>query len=101
MINLIDYIAHQTHLNVYFDADGYFIDEWEWNDAIFELNGMDKNSEIDNYQYCVAAGKLCKEIYRTTRAEEIRMFCDDGKIEKYVWDEKIGAYYHKYSHTLI
>jgi hypothetical protein len=101
MINLIDYIMHKTLINVYFDADGYWIDEIDWNDAIYELGGMDENWNAYEYLYNVAAGKLCKEIYRRTQAEEIRMFCDDGKIRKYVWAENIGAYYHKYSHTLI
>ena len=101
MINLIEYITNRTRLNVYFDADGYWIDEIDWNDAIYELGGMDKNWDAYEYLYNVAAGKLCKEIYRRTQAKEIRMFCDDGKIRKYVWTEKIGAYYHKYAHTLI
>ena len=101
MINLIDYIAHPNHINVYYDEEGYWIDEGEWNDAIWDLDGCDDNGYIQEYTYNVAAGKLCKEIYRRTQAKEIRMFCDDGKIRKYVWAENIGAYYHKYSHTLI
>ena len=101
MINLIDYIAHPNHINIYYDEEGYWIDEGEWNDAIWDLDGFDDNGYIQEYLYNVAAGKLCKEIYRRTQAKEIRMFCDNGKIRTYVWAEKIGAYYHKYTRTLI
>lgn len=101
MINLIDFIAHPNHINVYYDEEGYLIDEIDWNDAIYELGGMDEHWNVYEYWYNVAAGKLCKEIYRKTQAEEIRMVCNDGKIRKYVWAEKIGAYYNKVTRVLI
>lgn len=101
MINLIDYIAHPNHINVYFDEEGYWIDNAEWDDAIYELDGTDVDGNFHEYLYNVAAGKLCKEIYRRTQAEEIRMFCNDGKIRKYRWAAHIGAYYNKVTHVLI
>lgn len=101
MINLIDYIANPAHLNLYFIADGYWIDEIDWNDAIYELGGMDKYWEVPEYTYNLAAGKLCKEIYRRTQAEEIRMVCKDGKIRTYMWVSNIGAYYNKITRLLI
>lgn len=78
MINLIDYIANPAHLNLYFNADGYWIDEIDWNDAIYELGGMDKHWEVPEYTYNLAAGKLCKEIYRRTQAKEIMYLVGRG-----------------------
>ena len=101
MINLIDYIANPAHLNLYFNADGYWIDEIDWDDAIYELGGMDEHLEVPEYTYNLAAGKLCKEIYRRTQAEEIRMVCNDGKIMTYMWVSNIGAYYNKITRLLI
>ena len=101
MINLVDYIANPAHLNLYFNADGYWIDEIDWNDAIYELVSMDKHWDVSEYTYNLAAGKLCKEIYRRTQAEEIRMVCNDGKIMTYMWVSNIGAYYNKITRLLI
>ena len=62
---------------------------------------MDKYWEVPEYTYNLAAGKLCKEIYRRTQAEEIRMVCNDGKIRTYMWVSNIGAYYNKITRLLI
>ena len=105
MVNLVDYITSKIHIPICKKLTGeYVIYEVDWCDAIYDITGITTELQQQpgyGYLYQMTAGKLIKEIYKSTHAQQLQMILANGDIQTYQWYEDCQAYYNTNTQILL